>query len=54
MKKIKKIKLTNVKNNISETTPFYNKDEEEVLKLNLGNYRVKNFGNNNKNNSNIE
>ena len=55
MKKIKKIKITNFKiNEASEIKPFYNKDEEEVLKLNLGKYKVKKFDNNNKNNSNIE
>ena len=45
MKKIKIIKK-HLNKSISGINPFYNRDEEEVLKLNLGNYNNKSFNNN--------
>ena len=45
MKKIKMIKK-HLNKSASDINPFYNRDEEEVLKLNLGNYNNKSFNNN--------
>ena len=46
MKKIKKINIKNIRNNSSlNKCSLYNKDEEEVLKLNLGKFKDKYFKN---------
>ena len=55
MKKIKKLKITKSKrNDSSEINPFYNEDEEEVLKLNLGKFKTKDFNIKGQYKSNIE